>query len=166
MEGCYLLWCDWIMYWMDIICLWIYGLRILYTTNNFDCGFTKMWGRGVRHQLESHTPLLRFWNLESCVGIKTLVFLRILYLNSHKILFGIPGISNKRFLRFGISYMILVGIGPLVGGCPDKSRFDSWPPAILIFDPWFSSWPRTKIGVQNILECHPLQVHTSHGSKV
>ena len=37
-----------------------------------------------------------------------------------------------------------------------QSRFDFWPSAISVIDPRLSSWPRTKIGVHNILECHPL----------
>ena len=40
-------------------------------------GNVQYWSQGVRHGLESHMPFLRFWNLESCVGRKTL---RILYL--------------------------------------------------------------------------------------
>ena len=36
-----------------------------------------------------------------------------------------------------------------------KSWFDFWPSAISVIDPWLSSWPRTKIKVQNVLECQP-----------
>ena len=46
-----------------------------------------------------------------------------------------------------------------------KDELDSWPakgsltfdyPLFSVVVPWLSSWPRTKIGVQSILECHPL----------
>ena len=42
-----------------------------------------------------------------------------------------------------------------VDSCPAKRQFDFWPSTILLIVPWLSSWPRMKIGVHNILECHP-----------
>ena len=65
--------------------------------------------------------------------------------------------------KFTVSVFYVLQIIPIVvllkynvDPCPDKSRFDFWPSAISVTNPWFSSWPRKKIGVQNILECHPL----------
>ena len=43
-----------------------------------------------------------------------------------------------------------------------QSRFDFWPSTISVIDPWLSSWPRTKIGVQNILGCHTLGLSRVH----
>ena len=34
---------------------------------------------------------------------------------------------------------------------------DFWPSAISVVVPWLSSWPRMKIGVQNLLECYLLE---------
>ena len=58
---------------------------------------------------------LRFWNLESCLGRKTLYtfeYFRILYFNYHEILFGIWNLCQKT-VGFGISYRNLVGVRPL-----------------------------------------------------
>ena len=43
-----------------------------------------------------------------------------------------------------------------VDSCSAKRQFDYWPPDNSVVVPWLSSWPRTKIGVQNLLECLPL----------
>ena len=43
-----------------------------------------------------------------------------------------------------------------VDSCSAKRQFNYWPPDNSVVVPWLSSWPRTKIGVQNLLECLPL----------
>ena len=48
--GRYVQWCGYIMCITDIICLWIYSICILCTTNNSDCGFTKTPGWPLSRQ--------------------------------------------------------------------------------------------------------------------
>ena len=90
----------------------------------------------------------RLWRGATCYGAAALCAKRILFAYEFTV-------SVFYVLQI---ILIVVLLKCKVDPCPDKSRFDFWPSAISIFDPWLLSWPRTKIAVQNILECHPLEV--------
>ena len=90
----------------------------------------------------------RLWRGATCYGAATLYAERIL--SAYEFTVSI-------FYELQI-ILIVVLLKCEVDPCPDKIRFDLWPSAISIFDSWLSFWLRTKIGVQDILECHPLEL--------